>query len=194
MEKTNSKPPIFQKLIRKPILWLIFFSFMFSWPIVQSVTRKLPPPLKLLGKFPSFSYSIESGEVITEKAFKNKLTIFSLIKDGCSTICPGNMAILQKIQKRVRGLGHKIAIISHKVTDSPIAPAEFKKVALDYHANSFIWHFTSGNSPDLNHKKNESLFLVDEKGFIRGKYVKNTSDINRMMIEIGLLANNTFAN
>ena len=43
---------------------------------------------------------------------------------------------------------------------------------------------------DIAHS--EKLVLVDQKGFIRGYYKMEKNDINRLMIDLGLLANNAF--
>ncbi len=193
MNNTELQAPLYQRIVRKPLLWFVAIIFLFSWPIVQSVTRKLPPPLKSFGQFPTFNYTLENNKKVNNNIFNGKVTIVNIITDKCKVICPGNISVLQKIQKRVRGLGQKVAIISHKVADVPIAPETLKEISDKYHANPYVWHFTSGSMVNLNQKKNETFFLIDGNGIVRGKYVSNKSDINKMMIDIGLLANNSFS-
>ncbi|MBT6326388.1 MAG: hypothetical protein HOJ35_10495 [Bdellovibrionales bacterium] len=193
MHSIKHEAPLFQRIIRKPLVWFVLILFLFSWPIVQSVTRELPPPLKSFGKFPKFSYTLENNDKVNESIFNGKVTIVNIITDKCKVICPGNVSVLQKIQKRVRGLGQKVAILSYKVADMNIPSSELKEYADKYHANPYVWHFTSGKMINLKQKRNESFFIIDENGFVRGKYVSNKSDINKMMIDIGLLANNSFS-
>jgi protein SCO1/2 len=88
-------------------------------------------------------------------------------------------------------------------------------VARKWKANPFIWKFLTA---DIDHLKNvlvngfkvpignkeysksiydiahsEKIVLVDQIGNIRGYYKMEKNDINRMMIDLGLLANNAFS-
>ena len=121
---------------------------------------------------------------------------------------------MQKIQKRVKGLGDRIALLSFSVDPENDTPKRLFKVARKWKANPYIWKFLTA---DLDHVKSvlvdgfkvpigdkkysksiydiahsEKIVLVDQKGFIRGYYKMEKNDINRLMIDLGLLANNAF--
>ena len=55
-----------------------------------------------------------------------------------------NLDKMQKIQKRVRGLGTKVTILSFTVDPDNDTPKVLFKLARDRGANPFIWKFITG--------------------------------------------------
>jgi protein SCO1/2 len=121
---------------------------------------------------------------------------------------------MQKLQKRVKGLGTKIALLSFSVDPESDQPKKLFKAAREYKANRFVWKFITGNPTEMekllvsgfkvplgnkSYSKNmydiahtEKFVLVDKLGMIRGYYSNKKNDINRMMIDVGLLVNDAF--
>ena len=121
---------------------------------------------------------------------------------------------MQKIQKRVRGLGTKVTILSFTVDPDNDTPKVLFKLARDRGANPFIWKFITGKKESLKEflidglkvpmgdkeetnniydiAHSEKIVLVDQVGNIRGYYGMSKDNINKLMIDVGLLANNAF--
>jgi protein SCO1/2 len=130
---------------------------------------------------------------------------------SCPTVCPEMTRKMQTIQKRVRGLGQAIALVSFSVDPKTDTSPVLYKYAQEYRANHYIWSFLTGSEDQLknviiNNMKlpfitsnnlieithSEKLVLMDKLGNIRGYYQADTDGINQLMIDTGLLINNAF--
>ena len=203
-----------ERLFVKKSFWVIFWLIFFSYPLVQSINRKLPEPLPVYGVVPSFNLETEDSLRIKSDDLKGKIYIANFMFASCPTACPKNLEQVKKIQKRVRGVGQKIAILSFTVDPENDSPKRLFKLARKWKANPFIWKFVTGEKNQLvslltkgfkvpvgdkEYSKNvydiahsEKVVLVDQEGQIRGYYSLGKDDINRLMIDVGLLANNAF--
>lgn len=142
---------------------------------------------------------------------------------SCPTTCPALMAKMDLVQKRIRGLGTKAAIVTFTVDPEVDTPETLYKYARKRHSNPFIWAYLTGTQKDLekividgfkvpmgtkqpvekqvaNEKitlfdiaHSEKLVLVDDKGQIRGYYGTDRVEMDKMMIDLGLLVNNSFS-
>jgi protein SCO1/2 len=113
------------------------------------------------------------------------------------------------IQKRLRGLGTKIAIATFSVDPETDRPSVLFKYARNLKANPFVWNFLTGprekvenllvrhfkvamgdkdpGMVDIAHS--EKFILVDGKGRVRGIYSSDKSSIDQLMIDMGILVN-----
>ena len=213
----------FQKLIRMKSFWLIFWILSFSYPIYRSINRTLPPPLPIYYSVPSFTLTNEFGKPFGSNDLKGKFYIANFMFTSCPSTCPALMDKMDIIQKRIRGLGTKAAIVTFTVDPSTDTPAVLFKFARKRNTNPFIWNFLTGTKADLEKivvdgfkvpmgnkeavtKKldNETItlmdiahsdrvVLVDSKGQIRGYYSTDKVEMDRLMIDLGLLVNNSFS-
>ena len=127
------------------------------------------------------------------------------------------------IQKRIRGVGTKAAIVTFTVDPVSDTPEVLFKYARKRNTNPFIWNFLTGPKADLQKividgfkvpmgnkeavtKKledktitlmdiahSEKVVLVDDKGQIRGYYSTDKVGMDRLMIDMGLLVNDSFS-
>jgi protein SCO1/2 len=127
------------------------------------------------------------------------------------------------VQKRIRGLGSKAAIVSFTVDPKVDDFQTLYKYARKRHSNPYIWNFLTGSKADLEKiiiegfkvpmgektvvekqvaeekvslfdiVHSEKLVLVDDKGQIRGYYGTDKIEMDKMMIDLGLLVNNSFS-
>ena len=116
----------------------------------------------------------------------------------------------QNIEKRVRGLGQSISILSVTIDPLVDTPKVLFPLARKLRANPFIWKFLTGSelqiqellqsfkqSPALFKKDasaldmvhSNSFFVMDRSLNVRGIYHSDVSEVNRMMIDIGLMIN-----
>jgi protein SCO1/2 len=203
-------PSLVEKIVRKPLFWVLFIAFSFGYPIYKSMNRVLPPELPVIAVVPEFEMISENGQRFGSKDLKGKTYLANFIFSRCPTACPRMLGDLQKVQKRIKGTGHKVSIVSFTV--DPLYDNE--KVLFDlarkYDANPHVWTFLTKNNEEelftlykdgfkVGVEKNpqdlfdiahsEKIVLVDEVGQIRGYYSFDENSINQLMIDVGLLIN-----
>ena len=105
------------------------FHLAFIFPIARVLTRELPKPLPTYGNLPDFSLTTEDNLNIKKNDLLGKVSIAQFMFLNCPTVCKKNMEQMKKkIQKRVRGLGSKIALLSFTVDPENDSPERlFKK-------------------------------------------------------------------
>lgn len=214
---------LFQKLIRKKSVWLLFWILSFSYPVYRTLNRTLPPPLPVYYVVPEFTLTNEFGKPFGSQDLKGKFYIANFMFTSCPTTCPALMAKMDLVQKRIRGLGTKAAIVTFTVDPEVDTPEVLNKFARKRRSNPFIWNYLTGSKADLEKiviagfkvpmgskepiekqlaeekitlfdiAHSEKLVLVDEKGQIRGYYGTERVEMDKMMIDLGLLVNNSFA-
>lgn len=213
----------FQKLMRMKSFWLIFWMLSFSYPIYRSLNRTLPPPLPVYYQVPEFTLTNEYNKPFGSKDLKGKFYIANFMFTSCPSSCPALMEKMDVIQKRIKGVGTKAAIVTFSVDPVNDTPDVLFKYARKRNSNPFIWNYLTGTKADLQKiivdgfkvpmgdkeevsKKledkditlmdivhSEKVVLVDDKGQIRGYYSTDKVDLDRLMIDMGLLVNNSFS-
>jgi protein SCO1/2 len=117
---------------------------------------------------------------------------------------------IEKIQKRVKGTGQKVAIVTFTVDPDFDKPNVLFELARKRKANPYVWTFLTGENKDEMFKlyrdgfkvgvehdpKNlmdiahsEKIVLVDGNNRVRGYYAFEEHSINKLMIDVGLLIN-----
>lgn len=199
-----------EKLVRHWAFWVFFVAFGFSYPIYRSVNRILPPELPIIGQVPEFRLTSENGLPFGSEDLKGKVYLANFIFSKCPSVCPRMLGDLEEVQKRVRGTGQKVSIVTFTVDPENDTPKVLFDLARRHHANPFVWTFlTDPNKEELfklyrdgfkvgveqNPKDlfdiahTEKIVLVDQENRIRGYYNFEKDDINQLMIDVGLLIN-----
>jgi protein SCO1/2 len=199
-----------ERLVGSQYFWPLFVSFVFMYPIWRSMNRILPPELPIIAQVPEYELISENGQRFGSKSLKGRVYLANFIFARCPSICPKMLSELEKVQKRIRGTGTKVAIVTFTVDPEYDNEKVLFDLARKHHANPFIWTFLTGpNKEDLfklyrnglkvgveNNSKNlmdiahtEKIVLVDSLGRIRGYYSFETNSINKLMIDVGLLIN-----
>ena len=213
------KNTFIERLVSSKLFWSLLTLFLFSYPIIKSINRKLPPPLPKLYKVPEYSLTNSFNKPFGSKELEGRLYIAGFMFTSCPTSCPALMEKMDKIQKRVRGLGTKIALITYSVDPEVDTPEVLFKYARKRKANPYIWTFLTGEREELRKvilegfkvpmgerepmtgnvggeevtlmdiAHSEKFVLVDWNGYVRKYYETDKHGINQMMIDVGLLAN-----
>lgn len=201
-----------EKLFLNKWFWLFFCLFFFSYPILRSMNRTLPPELPKYFKVPNFKFEDENGAAFGSDDLRGKLYIANFHFTSCPTTCPKLMGTMQKIQKRVKGLGQGIALVSITVDPEYDTAKVLFKTAREYDANPYVWKFlrsdlettktllTDGFKVPVGDRESLSeniydivhsgkLVLVDNEGFVRGYYESDKVSIDKLMIDVGLIVN-----
>lgn len=209
----------FKRMILRGSFWCIILLGLFIFPIVRSVYRELPPELPRLLKLPSFQLSDEFSKDFGSKELQGKAYIASFLFTSCATSCLKIVEKMKIIQKRIRGVGKKIHLVTFSVDPEHDTPEILFKYARRQHANPYIWKFLTGKRGDVSKilvdgfkvpmgdrerttrslpdeevelfdiAHSEKVVLVDRVGIIRGYYSLNEQDTNKLMIDVGLLIN-----
>jgi protein SCO1/2 len=171
--------------------------------------RVLPPDLPALYAIPNFELTNEFGKPFGSRDLSGRIYLANFIFSSCHSSCPVTMKKTQIIQKRLRGLGTKVAILSFSVDPERDTPQVLNKFARDYQANPFVWSFLTGpydkikdllvngfkvavgekdpSMMDIAHS--DKIILVDGTGMVRGLYSSDKQSVDQMMIDIGILIN-----
>lgn len=211
-----------QKIVRSKSFWLISWIVLFSYPVYRTLTRVLPPPLPVLYQVPEFSLTNEFNKKFGSQDLKGKYYIANFMFTSCPTTCPALMEKMDIIQKRIKGLGTKAAIVTFTVDPLVDTPEVLYKFARKRNSNPYVWNFLTGSEVDLKKividgfkvpmgnkepiqkqlgtekitlmdiAHSEKVVLVDDLGNIRGYYSTDKDNMNRLMIDLGLLVNNSF--
>lgn len=217
------KESLIEKIVSKRLFWAFFVVLFFAYPIYRSMNRVLPEPLPVLYPAPKFALTNEFGKPFGSADLAGKPYVANFMFTSCPTTCPALMEKMQLIQKRVRGLGTNFGIVTFTVDPENDTPKILHKYARDLQANPYVWTFLTGEKKDMQNilidgfkvpmgdfeqiegvvdGAKVSLFdiahtnkvaLVDREGMIRGYYSTTKEDIDRLMIDVGLLINNSYA-
>lgn len=199
-----------EKLVGSKIFWIMFLLYGFGFPIYKSLNRTLPPELPVIAQVPQYELISENGQRFGSRDLKGRVYLASFVFARCPSICPKMLGNLQKVQKRIRGTGQKVAIITFTVDPEHDNEKVLFGLARKYDANPFIWIFLTGNDKDSMFKlyrdgfkvgveqnptnmfdiaHSEKIVLVDGENRVRGFYAFEENRINQLMIDVGLLIN-----
>ncbi len=158
-------------------------------------------------KVPAFSFSDQTGQIVTEKVMEGKITIVDYFFTTCQSICPVMTDGLVGVAKYYEQ-NPNILILSHTVdpeTDSVPVMAQYAK---DKGIKTNQWHLLTGDKAALYKQAREGYFLdaqegnggpedfihtqlfalIDKEGHIRGYYDGTSKpDLKRLQIDIDLL-------
>lgn len=200
----------FQKLIRSPWFWVLFLVYGFGYPIYRSLNRTLPPDLPIIAHVPEFTMISENNQPFGSKDLKGRVYLANFVFSRCPSVCPKMLHEIEKIQKRVRGTGHKVGIVTFTVDPEFDTPKVLFEVARTRKANPHVWTFLTGTDKEAMFKlyrdgfkvgvennttnlmeiaHTEKIVLVDGENRVRGYYPFEEHSINQLMIDVGLLIN-----
>ena len=205
------KGSVVENVVRSKLFWVLFILFGFSYPIYRSIYRTLPPELPIIAQVPKFELISENGQRFGSEELKGRIYLANFVFARCPTVCPKMLLELEKIQKRVRGTGHKVAIVTFTVDPEHDSEKVLFDLARKHNANPYTWTFLTGDNKDDMFKlyrdgfkvgveqgppqsimeiaHSEKIVLVDGDNRVRGYYSFDENSVNKLMIDVGLLIN-----
>lgn len=204
------KSNVVENLVRSKLFWVIFLVVGFSYPIWKSLNRTLPPPLPVIAQVPEFELISENGQRFGSKDLKDRVYLANFVFARCPSVCPKMLGDLETIQKRIRGTGKKVAIVTFTVDPDHDNEKVLFDLARKHKANPYTWTFLTGSDKEAMFKlyrdgfkvgvennpqslmeiaHSEKIVLVDQENRVRGFYSFETNDVNKLMIDVGLLIN-----
>jgi protein SCO1 len=199
-----------EKMVRSPWFWIAFMIFGFSYPIYRSLNRILPPELPIIAQVPEYELISENGQRFGSRELQGRVYLANFVFSRCPTVCPKMLKDLEKIQKRVRGTGKKVAIVTFTVDPDHDNEKVLFDLARKHDANPYTWTFLTGSDKDALFKlyrdgfkvgveqnpqdlfdiaHSEKIVLVDAENRVRGYYSFDENSVNQLMIDVGLLIN-----
>jgi len=159
-------------------------------------------------QIPSFSFTNQNGETITEKTVEGKIYVADFIFTKCAGICPKMTANMGFLQDKFQN-DDDILLLSHSVTPDMDSVPVLKKYAEAKGVISGKWHLLTGKQTEIYRlaKKEyyagdtigyyqtgneflhtENFILVDKKRRIRGVYNGTLPlEMERLIEDIGSL-------
>ena len=156
---------------------------------------------------PPFRFNDQSGEIVTEKNFDNKMFVANFFFTTCPSICPRMMNQMSRLNDTTSKM-EDFLIISHSVNpahDSVPVLAEYAKLV---HADPERWMLVTGSKKDIydlaidgyklavgedvrapgGFLHSEMMVLVDKSKRIRGYYDgTDSAQVNKLINDIIIL-------
>lgn len=200
---------LIEKAVSSKIAWVLFIAFVFSVPIYRSVYRELPSELPKIFKVSNFKFKTQYDELFSLERLGSRYSIVHFHDFGCHG-CGDILNQVQLIQKRVRGLGSNVALLSVNVNPEYADAKKLEPISQTMKANPYVWKMLYQQDAEALKKLvndvfsaplnitakgilyPEKIYLVDKEGYVRGLYSFDKESINRLMIDVGLLINSAF--
>lgn len=197
-----------ERMVRMKTFWVFFLVLGFAYPIYKSMNRTLPPELPIIAQVPQYELISENGQRFGSKDLAGRVYLANFVFSRCPSVCPRMLKDLEKVQKRVRGTGKKVAIVTFTVDPEYDNEKVLFDLARKHDANPYVWTFLTSHDKDGLFKlyrdgfkvgvgpkdmydiaHSEKIVLVDGENRIRGYYSFDENSVNQLMIDVGLLIN-----
>jgi protein SCO1/2 len=199
-------------LTGRPFLWVAVVLLLAAWPVVWTLSARVPPPPPMLGAVPGFQLTDQQGRSFGSADLSGRVWIASFIFTRCPTVCPAITREMERVQARTRSLDPAVHLVSFSVDPEHDTPARLAEYARAYHANSRRWTFLTGPTGAVRQTVEQGLrvsigrepgdpspaaishgthlVLVDGEARIRGYYDPAEPDaLDRLVRDAALLAN-----
>ena len=114
---------------------------------------------------PSFSFTDQDGQTVTEKTVEGKIYVADFIFTRCASICPKMTANMGTLQEKFRN-DDGVIFLSHSVTpDMDSVPVLKKKYAENKGVISGKWHLLTGNKDDIYTLAKKQYYAGDTIGY-----------------------------
>ena len=144
--------------------WVVFSILIFAYPIIRSVNRELPDRLPVYFELPSFELTDQFGKKFGSSDLKGKVYLANFMFTTCPSTCPALMEKMRIVQKRIRGVGNKMNLVTFTVDPEHDTSDVLREFSMRNHANPFVWKFLTGEEPAL-----KSLLIEGFKVTMGGK-------------------------
>ncbi|MDN3643281.1 SCO family protein [Lutimonas halocynthiae] len=114
-------------------------------------------------KVSDFSLINQSGDIITQKVYENKIYVVDFFFTRCQTICPIMTNNMAKIQKEFMN-DSDVMLLSLSVTPDIDSVSVLQKYAMDKGVIASKWNITTGEKKHIYNLARKSYFAVVEQG------------------------------
>ncbi len=199
-----------ERLVSRPLFWILALAVPFSWPIVWSLTAPRPARLPTLQQVPAFELVDQGGRPFGTAQLRGKVWLAGFVFTRCPTLCPAITRKMAEVQARTRQLEPDFRLVSFSVDPAFDTPERLERYARQYRASPRMWSFLTGPAPAIRAavvgglkaglegeggapeaiSHDAHLVLVDGEGRVRGVYDTSEPDaVDRVVRDVGLLVN-----
>lgn len=159
-------------------------------------------------KIPSFSFTNQFGQTITNEAYKNKIYIADFFFTSCAYQCPKMTKQMKRLQDEFIH-DDRIMFVSFSIDPARDSVQKLKEYAKDYGVIPGKWNLLTGDKEEIYALAKKGFYLsaiedsskvesdiihsdrfviVDPEGHIRGFHIgTNTESVNHLKGDLALL-------
>jgi len=116
-----------------------------------------------LHTIPSFAFTNQRNETVTEKTFSNTIYVAGFFFTGCGAVCPKMTTNLLKVQQAFDATTD-VRFLFHSVTPWVDSVVRLQAFAKRYGLNN-QWQLVTGNTATIYQLARQSYFAEEEPGF-----------------------------
>jgi protein SCO1 len=113
---------------------------------------------------PSFSFTDQDGNKITEQTIEGKIYVANFFFAKCNNICPKMMGNMYKLQEAFNN-DDELLLLSHSVTPEDDDVSVLKKFAEENKVSSSKWHLLTGDKTEIYRLAKKEYFAGDSVGY-----------------------------
>jgi protein SCO1/2 len=113
---------------------------------------------------PSFSFTDQDGNKITEQTIEGKIYVANFFFAKCNNICPKMMSNMYKLQEAFIN-DDELLLLSHSVTPEDDDVSVLKKFAEENKVSSSKWHLLTGDKTETYRLAKKEYFAGDSVGY-----------------------------
>ena len=175
------------------------------WAVPKIIDRFEGTELMTFEKVPDFEFISQDSVAVSQKEFEGKVYVVEFFFTSCPTICPKMHESMLKLQKEYYG-NPEFGIASISIDPKRDTPSVLKQYANKKGSTLKNWYFLTGDKDLIYNFSNKGfklyagenkdveggfehsgLFaLIDKKGYIRSRTVKNGDMVNPIKFYNGL--------
>ncbi|HEV7783271.1 MAG TPA: SCO family protein, partial [Chitinophagaceae bacterium] len=125
---------------------------------------KNEPAYSSIHRIPSFSFTDQDGNTITEKTVEGKIYVADFIFTRCGSICPKMTINMGLLQERFKD-NKEVLLLSHSVTPGMDSVPVLKKYAEEKGIISGKWHLLTGREDDIYSIAKKQYYAGDTIGY-----------------------------
>jgi len=125
---------------------------------------KNDPAYAEIHHIPSFSFTDQDGQTVTEKTVEGKIYVANFIFTRCGSICPKMVTNMGLLQERFKN-NDDVIFLSHSVTPDMDSVPVLKRYAEAKGVISGKWHLLTGKEDDIYGLAKKQYYAGDTIGY-----------------------------
>lgn len=190
-------------------IWAIYF--LLALLVLGAIAFAVFRPILVLPRItlaPGFALIDQNGEPLTNEDMRGKIVLYNITHTACAAPCPQTSAAVQAVQARldeVETFGIPVEFVTISVDPARDTPAVLREYAASLGAGP-DWHFVTGEPERLKYvvgggfgvyytaredgtvAVDPGMMLVDGQGILRAEYRTVVPEVDRLLRDIGLVA------
>lgn len=199
--------------VEKPrfrVVWLVYLALgILLLGVLSFVTFRPILVLPRITLAPGFSLTDQDGNRLTNEDMRGKITLYNITHSTCTAPCPETSLVMKDVQDQLPELdtgGLPVELVTISVDPEHDTPQELRSYADSLGADLDRWHFVTGPVERLkwvigggfrlyfDHMEDGRIvfdpgfMLVDSRGILRAEYRNADVQSERILRDIGLIA------